>query len=145
MQVQSIQTTNNCRKPCFKAYFVNDAAGNFRNLWITARVDKKLEQKIESFASKYKKHGLEIIGVNNRTGYVGTGHDRAPVPGTDYMLFNHYNGQTSEYFIASLATERLAFLLDNINKDEKLFRDDYTAKPYRYLTGREEPQGFGVK
>lgn len=140
MQVQSIQTTNNCRRPCFKAYFVNDAAGNFRKLWTTAIIDKNLEQKIESFASRHMKHGLEIIGAHDRFGYVGSGLDKDYVPGTDYTLFNHYNGQISEYFIASISSEKLSSLLDNIDKDEKLFGSDFTAKPYRYLTGQEKPQ-----
>ena len=143
MQVQSIQanqTTNNCRKPCFKAHFVNDVNGNFRHLWETSNKDKVLEQKIEAFASKYKEHALEIIGVKDGSAYVGSGWDRQQVFGRYYKLFNHFNGKFFEYFVNSLDNARLFNLLNNIEKDDRIFTNDYTAKPYRYLTGQEEPR-----
>ena len=140
MRVQSIQTTNDCRKPCFKAHFVNDAAGNFRKLWETASIDKNLDLKIESFASKHLGHSLEITGVRDGYSKVNSGHDAATVFGSFYGVFNHFTGKFAEYFVNGYACECLFNLLSSIENDKGIFEDDSTAKIYQYLTGQAKPQ-----
>ena len=140
MQVQSIQTTNNCRKPCFKAHFVNDVAGNFRKLWENAYIDKKLDLKIESFASKHLGHSLEITGIRDGYSKVNSGHDAATVFGSFYSVFNHFTGKFTEYFVNGSDRARLFNLLSSIENDKAIFENDSTAKIYRYLTGQDKPQ-----
>lgn len=140
MQVQSIQTTNNCRKPCFKAYFVNDVNGNFRHLWKTATKDNYLEQMIKIFANKHTNHGLEITGVRDGFSKVNSGHDAATVFGTFYDVFNHFTGKYTEYFINRNNREKLFNLLSCIEKDKEIFKNDSSAGSYRYLTGQENPR-----
>ncbi len=139
MQVQSIQTTNNCRKPCFKAQFVNDPQGYFRTMWSKATKNNALKDEIKKFASK-NTHNIEIIGVKDGWNDVGSGLDKSRVFGSFYKLFNHYNGKFSEYFVSSSDNARLFNLLNLINKDHNIFNDDYASDSYRYLTGQAKLQ-----
>ena len=140
MQVQSIQTTDNCRKPCFKAYLVNDAAGNFRNLWETANKGTYLDQKIKGFANLLPNHGLEITKVRDGYSRVNSGHDAATVFGNFYKVFNHFTGKFAEYFVSCLDSQKLFNLLGRIENDRELFKNDPATKSYRYLTGQENPR-----
>ena len=63
MQVQSIQTTDNCRKPCFNAKFIDDYHGYIRTACNKANVTKNLKKNIKTFSNLFPKTKLEIINI----------------------------------------------------------------------------------
>lgn len=124
MQVQSIQTTSNCRKPCFKAYFINDAKGKFRDICKHAEQTQELKDQIAELASNHKQHKLEI---DYYVDYY-------------YRIFNHY---TMKYKVIEFPENQrnsgiLYSILKRINEDKSFFEDDSFSKSYRLLTGQEE-------
>lgn len=137
MQVQSIQanqTTNNCRKPCFKAQFKQDAKGLFNTLWANATKDTGLELEIEKLAKK-PNHSLELIDS----------HDIGVKNNCYYKVLNLFNGKVKEYNTAKYSLTNhysLYSLIRQINEDEKLFDDDKNGKSdiFRLLTGQEKPK-----
>ena len=137
MQVQSIranQTTNNCRKPCFKAYFKQDAKGLFNTLWANAAKDTGLELEIKKLAKK-PNHSLELIDL----------HDTGVKNHCYYTVLNLFNGKVKEYNTAKYSCSNyfsLYSLIRQINEDEKLFDDDKNGKSdiFRLLTGQEKPK-----
>lgn len=143
MHVQSIQanqTTNNCRKPCFKAQFVYDNAGYFRRLWEDARKDTALKQKIDEFVCKHENHKLEITGKRDGWSRINSNTlDEETVPGTFYDIFNRYTGKFTQYFAAGPNRNNLFNLLCRIENDEGIFENNFITEAYQSLTGQEKP------
>ncbi len=83
MQVQSIQTINDCCKPCFNAKFIDDHNGYIRTACNKANVTKKLKENINTFSKLFPQTQLEILDVmkNDIT--------------SDYMycVYNHTTGK----------------------------------------------------
>ena len=132
MQVQSIQTTNNCRKPCFKAYFVNDAKGIFNNLWIKSEKTPEILQKMNDFANVKPDHALEILSSIHSNYYY------------TYEIINHFTGKYSEINIERInllpKSKHLCLLIDKLSKDRGFFQEATFSKVYRTLTGQEKPK-----
>jgi len=135
MQVQSIQanqTTNNCRKPCFKAYFVNDAKGYFNNLWYHSPKTAEAKAEISAFTNNHKNHKLEIVNIEKDN--------------EDYLyyhIFNHHTGKFTVYNKRKneSITEVLYKILKKLNGKEEDFFEDYKhynmSSAYRALTGQD--------
>jgi len=129
MQVQSIQTTNDCRKPCFKARFVNDSKNILARIWNSSIMTNKLENDIDIFVKKHPEHSLEIISA-----------DGAKFSLVYYTILNQYTGKVCQYLCEDIPIkDTLSFLLEKINKDEDLFENNQKSKSYRILTGQEKP------
>ena len=137
MQVQSVQATNNCHKPCFKAYF--EANRHLKGLWEDARKTQELYKQIKKLTSQNKNHKLEII--NCESGWQD-GHF-----GNSYKVLNHYTNYMSEYFIVSenlrkkdfenYRKKNLFFILKCVNEDKNLFKEEPLSeadKMFRLLT-----------
>jgi len=86
MQVQAIeanQTTNNCRKPCFKAKFIEDYNGYIHTACNKANVTKNLKKNIKTFSELFPQTQLEILDVLKNeitSGYM-------------YYIYNHATGK----------------------------------------------------
>ncbi len=130
MQVQSIQATNNCRKPCFKAYFVNDSQGIFNSLWEYSSKTPEVRDQIRLLVSK-KNHPLEIVSVEHR-------------PDTDfYRILNRFTGKYAGCSVKDGITRALYSVLKCVNNDIGFFEEynfDEMSKLYRCLTGQDKPQ-----
>ena len=138
MNVQAIQTTNNCRKPCFKAQFEYDNAGYFRRLWEAARKDDALIQKMNEFAHEHEGHKLEITGIRDGWSRVNRDSlDEETVSGTFYSIFNRYTGKFTQYFSAGPDRQKLYNLLCRIEKDEGIFENNFITEAYQSLTGQK--------
>lgn len=130
MQVQSIQTTNNCRKHCFKAYFVNDSKGIFNRLWENSSKTPEVRDQIKLLTSK-KNHPLEIVSVEK-------------CPDADfYKILNRFTGKHTGCYVMDSIKTALYSILKCVNNDEGFFEEynfDELSKLYRCLTGQEKPQ-----
>ena len=131
MKVQSIQTTNNCRKPCFKAYFVNDAKGYFNNLWYHSEKTSSVRAEMFALIRHHENHKLEIMDVEkDADNYL------------HYHIFNHHTGKYTVYNKAPKVCIAEVFrnILKNLNDNEKDFFEDYKhddiSMAYRALTGQ---------
>lgn len=83
MQVGSIQTTDNCRKPCFNAKFIDDHKGYIRTACNKANVTNNLKNKIKTFTKLFPQTQLEILDVLKNeitSGYM-------------YYIYNHATGK----------------------------------------------------
>ena len=135
MQVQSIQTTNDCRKPCFKAYFANDVKGTFNNLWYHSEKTSRVRAEMYALTRHHENHILEIMDVvKDSDDYL------------HYHIFNHHTGKYTVYNKAPnvCIAEVFCNILKKLNDNEKDFFEDYKhdniSAAYRALTGQEKPQ-----
>lgn len=88
MQVQSIQITNDCQKPCFKAKFIEDYNGYISRVCNNAKMTKALKRNMDIFSKKFPKTQLEILNVEQNkmtAGYV-------------YDVYNHSTGKIKHIF-----------------------------------------------
>ena len=91
MQVQAIganQITNDCRKPCFNAKFIDDHNGYIRTACNKANVTKRLKNKITTFSKLFPQTQLEIINIEKydiMSCYV-------------YNIYNHATGKEQYMF-----------------------------------------------
>lgn len=84
MQVGLIQTTDNCRKPCFNAKFIDDHNGCIRTACNKANVTKNLKKNIKTFSNLFPKTQLEIINIEKNN----------IKPGYMYNIYNHTTGKS---------------------------------------------------
>ena len=130
MKVQSVQSTNLSPNTNFKATFLNDVNGNFRNAWEKTLISDSFISKSKIFSQISEKSILEITELNVQKF------------GTYYKIFNHYNGKFAQYFDYmdnySRNKNLLEFILDSIFKDKNLLSSE-TPKDsvFRLLTGNK--------
>lgn len=126
MQVQRIQSTDSCRKPCFKAKFVNDVNGNFRRLWTAA--DKK-ENILKSWVRDFDglpNHRLEILNIRE---------PKLKNAWYAYDIFNHNTGKTKTFYSDFISEKsKLLQLLVGIGTDKEFFVEDEATALYKKLT-----------
>ncbi len=89
MRVQSVQTRDNCSKPCFNAKFIDDHNGYIRTACNKANVTKKLKKTIETFSKLFQQTQLEILDIEkNRV-----------MSNYMYHIYNHTTGK--EIYLSS--------------------------------------------
>ena len=89
MKVQSIQTTSDCQKPCFKTKFIEDYNGYIHRACNSAKMTKSLKHNMDIFSKKFPKTQLEILNVeksNITSSYV-------------YDVYNHSTGKIKHIFL----------------------------------------------
>ena len=127
MQIQPVSSTN--QNNSFKARFINDKNGYFRELWRTAPKTYSLDHIIDEFCSKYKDHAVEIIDV----ACVGQ-YD--PV-NKIYTLFNHKTGNICRVSNDNSTINGFYNLLKNLLKVDGFFNESSDlAKMYKKITGQ---------
>lgn len=99
MQVQSIQTTNDFKNQNFKAKFIYDSAGNFRDLWINSTRSSNFNQVADTF-SKIRNGEYEIVSKMQNANY--------------YTIFNRRTKSNDFVYIPEKEQYKLEYLMNNI-------------------------------
>lgn len=130
MHIQSIHSINNNNQTNFKARFINDKNGYFRELWDCASKSEILFNKAKHFSNILPDDTLEITNKISKYGY----HFYYP----EYEIFNHNTGAKSLYqFPYTPQFDILNQLLDLIATDEELFNNRRTSgSTYNLLLGK---------
>jgi len=148
MQVQSINSTYDCRKPCFKSHFRQTGlTGTYEELYRVAIKDGNLKELTTNFAKFHRGHELSIDEVP--IDYVqdllksDSGFDKQS---RIFGIFNMYTGRRKFVSLADKKGDEgnmLANLMKKLMNDEslqELFEDDENSQLHRLLTGLEFPK-----
>ena len=148
MQVQSINSTYDCRKPCFKSHFKQTGfMGTYEDLYRVAKKGGDFLELATNFAKFHKGHELYIEEIPKE--YVqdllkqNSGcDDQSKILG----IINMYTGRKKFVSLADKKGDEgnmLANLMKKLMNDaslQELFEDDENSYLHRLLTGQEFPK-----
>ncbi len=126
MHIVPIQKQMNMKPTNFKAHFLDDDKGYFRDMWLTADKSRSLLNLANQLHDFREDDMLEI--VNKKKNYTSV----------EYEIFNHNTGFKSSYKVGSNVTinKTLEFLLDSVLSDKNLFLKDLSSHIYNLLLKR---------
>ena len=111
MQIQKIQSSDNLSKPNFKARFIYDQSGNFRNLWETSSKSSEFNSMAKQF-SEIKNGELEIKEIKHK------------IDGGLYKIFNYSTNKEKSFMIPSDrgAYDKVEYLMKLLFEDKDFFK-----------------------